>query len=126
MSLKRCPHFTITVQTINSVKTLHSQDLLQPLRVPVYGCAATELMRKRLQAAVEGIDVIRALCGSITDIEDRVVLGPDLQSLSPACCTEERCHQRCEAGFVEIMSIYDQDSTLPPLTTLAASGNRHG
>jgi hypothetical protein len=108
----RCPYFSIKIQEDDL------KDNYQPLRTPIYHCAATDLILNRLQTQKEGQEMIKLLSRPAPNGEQYPLYGPDLKPLSPACCTCDRCHKTCEQGFSELMTSYDQDPTLPPASNL--------
>ena len=85
-----------------------------PLMVPYHRCHLAEEMLSRLEKTEEGTVIASALSIAPDGADPRSIYGPDLDIPTPETCTPERGRQRCEPGFVKILSDQGLDTTLPP------------
>ena len=102
-----CPYFTL------SVGEIPIPGHATPMRVPICRCALTETLVSRLKTHTEGAQLASYLEGPPLNGQPRPVIGSDLQPVSPITCTDERKLANCIPSFVDILTDFRLDATLP-------------
>ena len=103
-----CAYFNLTVGHIPMPGQSH------PLRVPICRCVLTETLVLRLRTHPEGGQLASYLEGPPLNNQPRPVIGSDLQPVSPVTCTDTRKLASCQPSFVELLTDFTLDATLPP------------
>jgi hypothetical protein len=102
-----CPYFTL------SVGAIPIPGHLTPMRVPVCRCVLTETLVSRLKTHSEGAQLASYLEGPPLQGQPRPVIGSNLHPVSPVTCTDERKQAHCVPSFVDILTDFRLDTTLP-------------
>ena len=103
----RCTHFSMTVYRL-AIRGVHP-----PMRVPVYHCALAEEMITRLKTTSQGQKLAISMEAPPLEGQLRLICGPDLEAISTATCTFDRCHRSCRPSFEQILSDLQLDHDLP-------------
>ena len=100
-----CPYFLLDMRKIPIAG--HPQ----PMRLPVCRCTLTEAFVQRLRTHSEGKKLAFFLEDTPQDDLLCSVLGADLQVAS---CTDQRRRECCLPQFVETLTDFRLDTTVPP------------
>ena len=103
----RCSYFSVTVCRV-SVPGIYPD-----MRAPVYRCALAEEMVARLKTSSLGSKLAASIEAVPLEGEMRLICGPDLEAITTATCTFDRCHRSCRPSFEQILSDLHLDPTCP-------------
>jgi hypothetical protein len=103
-----CPYFTLNAGHIPILGQIHD------LRVPICRCILTEALVTRLRTHPEGEQLASCLEGPPLDHQAYPMIGSDLQLVSPLTCTNSRKCASCQPSFIELLTDFTLDATLPP------------
>ena len=102
-----CSHFSV------SVVDLAVPGIYPPMQVPIYHCALAEEMVARLRTTPEGHWLADRLEAPPLEGQTRLICGPDLEAITTTTCIPDRCHRSCRAGFSQILTDLNIESTPP-------------
>jgi hypothetical protein len=105
MTSARCPYFSIEVETLAPPSTPR-------MRLPVYRCAACELMLQRL-SSTDHEPVVASDGPASSNRAGGACCGPDFHTLSPSTCTRKRRASTCMRSFRQLLNEFGLDTSLP-------------
>jgi hypothetical protein len=104
---ERCPY--LKTHTISA----RVPKLTRPIHISTTSCHLTEEMKNRLETTEAAKPLLDALIVRPYNAPPRSVCGPDLEPPVEPACTQERLQGRCIQSFQELLSHFQQDTSLP-------------
>ena len=104
---KQCPYFEQSIVTL----PVPGKQTFLTLTVPI--CRLAETMSERLNTTPAGQEVLKLLTTTPLGGKARMMYGPDMQQMAAPICLVERLHARCEPEFVQTLTLFALEVTLP-------------